>query len=129
MKATKFSRISSSVRYLSGCVLMLLALAAFTLQASTAPATLTVVMDDNYPPYVLRDISEDPDDKAIVTAIINMAASLGMQTIAEGVETSAQLTLLCLQGCDEAQGYYFSRPLPAATFEAFMRDRALDTRV
>jgi len=77
----------------------------------------------------VRDISEDPDDKAIVTAIINMATSLGMQTIAEGVETSAQLAFLRLQGCDEAQGYYFSKPLPVAAFEAFMRARALATRV
>ncbi len=69
----------------------------------------------------VRDLSEDPDDKAIVTAIINMASSLGMQTIAEGVETSSQLAFLRLQGCDEAQGYYFSRPLTAEQFEVFVK--------
>jgi len=71
----------------------------------------------------VRDIIVDADDKAIVTAIINMAKSLGFQTIAEGVETQAQLDLLREQGCDEVQGYYFSKPLPAEEFEAFVRAR------
>jgi EAL domain-containing protein (putative c-di-GMP-specific phosphodiesterase class I) len=69
----------------------------------------------------VHDITNDPDDKAIVTAIINMASSLGIQTIAEGVETAGQLAFLRLQGCDEVQGYYFSKPLPAAQFEAFVK--------
>jgi len=68
----------------------------------------------------VRDISHDPDDKAIVTAIINLASSMGLQTIAEGVETASQLAYLRLQGCDEVQGYYFSRPVPADAFEAFV---------
>ncbi|MFA6014216.1 MAG: EAL domain-containing protein [Gallionellaceae bacterium] len=69
----------------------------------------------------VRDITNDPDDKAIVTAIINMASSLGMRTIAEGVETAGQLAFLRLQGCDEVQGYYFSKPLTAEQFEVFMK--------
>lgn len=71
----------------------------------------------------VRDISQDPEDKAIVAAIISMANSLGMQTIAEGVETPGQLAFLRLQGCDEVQGYYFSKPLPADQFEAFVRSK------
>jgi EAL domain-containing protein (putative c-di-GMP-specific phosphodiesterase class I) len=69
----------------------------------------------------VRDISDDPEDKAIVTAIINLASSLDMHTIAEGVETASQLAFLRLQGCDEVQGYYFSKPLPPDQFEEFVR--------
>lgn len=69
----------------------------------------------------VRNISGNAEDKAIVTAIINLASSLGLQTIAEGVETASQLAFLRLQGCDEVQGYYFSKPLTAAQFETFVR--------
>ena len=61
----------------------------------------------------VRDISTDPEDKAIVSAIIHMARSLGLITIAEGVETIDQLEYLQEQGCDEIQGYYYSKPLVA----------------
>lgn len=69
----------------------------------------------------VRDIPDDVDDKAIVTAIISMATGLGMHTIAEGVETADQLAFLRLQGCNEVQGYYFSKPLPAEQFREFVR--------
>jgi EAL domain-containing protein (putative c-di-GMP-specific phosphodiesterase class I) len=69
----------------------------------------------------VRDITIDPEDKAIVSAIIGLARTLGFQTIAEGVETQGQLAFLREQGCDEVQGYFFSRPLPADQFETFMR--------
>jgi len=71
----------------------------------------------------VRDITDNPEDKAIVTAIINLASSLGMQTIAEGVETAGQLAFLRLQGCNEVQGYYFSKPLPAELFVGYIQNQ------
>lgn len=61
----------------------------------------------------VRDIATDSDDRAIVSAIIQMSKGLGFKTIAEGVETHAQSEFLMEQGCDEFQGYIFSKPLPA----------------
>jgi EAL domain-containing protein (putative c-di-GMP-specific phosphodiesterase class I) len=70
----------------------------------------------------VRDITEDPEDRAIVNAIIHMARSLGIDTIAEGVETEAQLTLLREQGCLEVQGYFFCKPQPPEELVKFLRD-------
>ncbi len=70
----------------------------------------------------IRDISHDPDDRAIVSAIIDMAHNLGLITIAEGVETAEQLAFLRLHGCNEVQGYYFSKPLPRVEFEQFLKN-------
>ncbi|CAL95678.1 EAL domain-containing protein [Azoarcus olearius] len=70
----------------------------------------------------VRDIGDDPDDKAIVSAIIHLAGSLGMLTVAEGVETLDQLDFLRQQGCDTVQGYYFSRPLPAEAFVGYLQE-------
>ncbi|AFV97184.1 MULTISPECIES: EAL domain-containing protein [unclassified Sulfuricurvum] len=68
----------------------------------------------------IRDITTDSEDKAIVNAIISMAHSLGLQVIAEGVETIEQLDYLREEGCDEIQGYYFSKPLSAESFNTFI---------
>jgi EAL domain-containing protein (putative c-di-GMP-specific phosphodiesterase class I) len=64
----------------------------------------------------IRDFTTDPDDATITTAIINLAHNIGLKVIAEGVETEGQLDYLCEKVCDEAQGYYFSHPLPADEF-------------
>ncbi|NOY62070.1 MAG: EAL domain-containing protein [Gammaproteobacteria bacterium] len=61
----------------------------------------------------IRDINSESEDEAIVSAIIAMAHNLKLRVVAEGVEERAQLAYLKRQGCDEVQGYYFSRPLPA----------------
>ena len=73
----------------------------------------------------VRDIPHDRDDIEITAAIISMSHKLNIRVIAEGVETLQQLTFLGEQGCDEIQGYLFSRPLPQAAFEAFIKEPEL----
>ena len=70
----------------------------------------------------VREVTSNPDDAAIVLAIINMAHSLKLEVIAEGVERDAQLAYLRRHGCDEMQGYYFSRPLPQDEFELMLAE-------
>lgn len=74
----------------------------------------------------VRDISTDPDDAAIVRAIITMAHSLGDSVIAEGVETAEQLQFLKANGCDAVQGYYLGRPVPAADFARLLAQGVTD---
>jgi diguanylate cyclase (GGDEF)-like protein len=69
----------------------------------------------------IRDLAVNADDAAIVRAIIQMARSLGLRTIAEGVETVEMLAPLRLFGCDEVQGFHFARPMAAQDFEAYLR--------
>lgn len=66
----------------------------------------------------MHDIPADRDDMAIAAAIIAMAHNLNLQVVAEGVETQAQLDFLREHGCDEVQGFYFGRPVPADEFRA-----------
>ena len=69
----------------------------------------------------VRDVSTDPDDAAIASAVIALAHSLRLKVIAEGVENQEQLEFLLREGCDGAQGYYYSKPLPAAKMEESLR--------
>lgn len=68
----------------------------------------------------VRDIGQDPDDEAIIGAIIQLGQSLGMVTLAEGVETRAQRDFLATHGCELMQGWLIGRACPAEAFEAFL---------
>jgi diguanylate cyclase (GGDEF)-like protein len=72
----------------------------------------------------INEIVSRPEDASIVRAIVSLAHSLRLKVVAEGVETPAQLDFLKTTGCDEYQGYHFSRPLPAAEFERLIRSHA-----
>ena len=74
-------------------------------------------------PFV-SDITESPDDAAIVSAIIAMAHGLNMNVIAEGVETDYQRAFLRKLRCDEMQGFLYSKPLSADTFTKLLKNRA-----
>jgi EAL domain-containing protein (putative c-di-GMP-specific phosphodiesterase class I) len=69
----------------------------------------------------VRQISAAGEDTAIITAVIGMAQSLNLRVIAEGVETREEVEFLRARHCDEAQGYYFSRPVPAEEFAKLLR--------
>ena len=68
-----------------------------------------------------RSFVQNIDDDAIVRAVINLGASMGMKVVAEGVETLEQLASLSSYGCDQAQGYYFARPMAARDVPGFLR--------
>jgi len=72
----------------------------------------------------ISEIVSRPEDASIVRAIVSMAHSLRLKVVAEGVETPAQLDFLKAVGCDEYQGYHFSRPVPATDFERIVRAAA-----
>jgi diguanylate cyclase (GGDEF)-like protein len=70
----------------------------------------------------INEIASRPEDASIVRAIVSLAHSLNLKVVAEGVETSAQLDFLKTAGCDEYQGFHYSRPLPADQFQRLIRD-------
>lgn len=73
----------------------------------------------------IHDITDDPADRELVNATIAMAHGLGLKVIAEGVETEEQLQHLSAQGCDYAQGYLFSRPIPQKEMTALLEDAGI----
>lgn len=79
----------------------------------------------------VRDVMDDPDDAAIVSAIVAMARSLRLNVIAEGVETQQQLSFLAAKGCNEAQGYLLGKPVPAEEFIQFLakKDESKDFKI
>jgi diguanylate cyclase (GGDEF)-like protein/PAS domain S-box-containing protein len=72
----------------------------------------------------VRQITTTPDDTAIVTAVISMGRSLNLRVVAEGVETQEELAFLKARQCDEAQGYYFSRPVLSQQFAKLLKTGA-----
>jgi len=70
----------------------------------------------------IRGIPVDASDVAITETILAMAGSLGLKVVAEGVETHDQVQFLERKGCDEMQGYYFSKPLPAEELAAYLEE-------
>lgn len=71
---------------------------------------------------IARTLPEDKGNLAIASTIITLGKNLGMSTLAEGVETKEQLNALKNMGCDQVQGYYFSKPLPADELETYYRN-------
>src|ERR1700704_923815 len=74
-------------------------------------------------------ITDNAEDTAIVRALITMAHNLGLEVIAEGVETEAQAAFLLNERCAEAQGFLYSKPLPAQEFEAYLRTGSLALQI
>jgi len=73
----------------------------------------------------VRGIEESEKDKAITKVIINLAKNLGLKVIAEGVETEKQLDFLYRKRCDEVQGFYYFRPMPAESVEMALRNEVM----
>src|SRR5690606_5059673 len=74
----------------------------------------------------VTNLPADTDDVAIVSASLNLAHNLGLQVIAEGVETQAALAWLSENGCEQAQGFLISKPMPAEEFATWVKNYAAD---
>jgi len=77
----------------------------------------------------IQDIETGPSDSAIVSGIVGLAQSLGMKTVAEGVETDVQREILGKLGCDSFQGYLVAKPLPAGDFEEQFLHKTVTTDI
>jgi EAL domain-containing protein (putative c-di-GMP-specific phosphodiesterase class I) len=71
------------------------------------------------------DVTSKASDAAIALSVISLAHNLNMRVIAEGVETREQVEFLAAHGCDEMQGYYFSRPLAAGAYTTLLREKRM----
>ena len=69
----------------------------------------------------MHDIDRDPVKSAIVSAVVALSQAIGSTTVVEGVETLSELEQIRSLGCDVAQGFFFSRPLPAGAFDELLR--------
>jgi EAL domain-containing protein (putative c-di-GMP-specific phosphodiesterase class I) len=69
----------------------------------------------------VKGVTSDPDDGAITMAVLSMAKSMNLAVVAEGVETQAQYEFFRERRCEQIQGYYLSRPIPAAELSSFVR--------
>jgi EAL domain-containing protein (putative c-di-GMP-specific phosphodiesterase class I) len=68
-------------------------------------------------------MASDAPARAIIEAIIRLAQAVGLEVIAEGVETEVEANLLRMLNCDQFQGYHFARPMPAADYLAWLAER------
>lgn len=91
----------------------------FSSMSALAQLPVDVVKIDR---SLVNDVSAKAQDVSITRAIVQMTHALRMRSLAEGVETEGQLALLVAAGCDEFQGYWFSKPLPGEAFEALLRE-------
>jgi EAL domain-containing protein (putative c-di-GMP-specific phosphodiesterase class I) len=69
----------------------------------------------------INEVTSNPDDEALVRAIVSLSQSLNLRVISEGIETREQLDFLARISCDMAQGYYFCKPLPVEEFFEFLQ--------
>ena len=76
----------------------------------------------------IRDVTTDPNDAAITSAIVAMGHALDLRVVAEGVETEAQVQLLRRLGCDLIQGHFVSRPMTANDFARYLRQKGASPR-
>ena len=77
---------------------------------------------------IVEDVTGSQRDALIVRSTIDLAHSLGLKVVAEGIETNAQFSILSAMGCDHAQGYLVARPMPLAQLFAFLAEDREDLR-
>lgn len=92
-------------------------------QASAGPTDLSVLATTLHTGAFVRELEQDGQDAIIVRSTIDMAHSMGLEVVAEGVESARALALLREMDCDQGQGYLFCKPVDALTFEDWFRNQ------